>query len=414
MSWALYTKLSAMMFMEYAVWGAWMPVLAARLLGPLKMSGRQTGWIYATLPLATMISPLFFGQLADKWLDTGWILVGCHLVGAGLLYVAAKQERFGGLFVVMLLYSLCYAATIPLVNALMFRHLTDVDSQSPGIFIWAPVAWALIGYLLTGMRQLAKSDAAGNDCFYLAAVLSLVMAAVCVFQPATPPQAQQGQPMIEALAMLKDFNYAVFMIVSLCVSGMMGFYFQGTSPFMQDLGISSKNVPAAMGMAQAVQALATYFLLALMLEKLGPKWTIAVGAACWLLLYAVYVVGKPRWLVLVAQGLHGLAYVFFIIAGQIFVRIAAPPEILGSAQSLIILVTTGIGFFFGNQLAGIAIEKFAVGGKRQWRQVWLVPLGITLAGALALVLAFKAPEAVSQPSDTTAAAAGAPISPLRG
>ena len=44
MGWDLYTRLSAMMFMEYAVWGAWMPVLAARLLGPLKMSGKQTGY----------------------------------------------------------------------------------------------------------------------------------------------------------------------------------------------------------------------------------------------------------------------------------------------------------------------------------------------------------------------------------
>ena len=38
----LYIKLSALMFLEFAVWGAWYPVLAARLLGPLKFSGKQT------------------------------------------------------------------------------------------------------------------------------------------------------------------------------------------------------------------------------------------------------------------------------------------------------------------------------------------------------------------------------------
>jgi MFS family permease len=47
-----------------------MPVLAARLLGPLKMSGKQTGWIYATFPLACIISPLISGLLADKYLNT--------------------------------------------------------------------------------------------------------------------------------------------------------------------------------------------------------------------------------------------------------------------------------------------------------------------------------------------------------
>ena len=116
----LYVKLSAMMFMEYAVWGAWMPVLAARLLGPLKMTGKQTGWIYATLPIGTMISPLIAGQLADKYVDTGWILAVCHLLGAVLLFAAARIEKFTPLFLVMLLYSMFYGATIPLVNSLMF------------------------------------------------------------------------------------------------------------------------------------------------------------------------------------------------------------------------------------------------------------------------------------------------------
>ena len=58
-----YIALSVAMFLEFAVWGAWAPVLAARLLGPLKMTGKQTGWIYATLPIACIISPLVAGWL---------------------------------------------------------------------------------------------------------------------------------------------------------------------------------------------------------------------------------------------------------------------------------------------------------------------------------------------------------------
>ena len=66
------------MFLEYAVWGAWAPVLAARLLGPLKMTGKQTGWIYATLPIACIVSPLVAGWLADQYVDTEWILIAAH------------------------------------------------------------------------------------------------------------------------------------------------------------------------------------------------------------------------------------------------------------------------------------------------------------------------------------------------
>ena len=61
MNWDLYLRLSALMFMEFAIWGAWMPVLAVRLLGPLKMSGKQTGWIYATLPLGEHFRTAHFG-----------------------------------------------------------------------------------------------------------------------------------------------------------------------------------------------------------------------------------------------------------------------------------------------------------------------------------------------------------------
>ena len=76
-----YIALSVAMFLQFAVWGAWAPVLAARLLGPLKMTGKQTGWIYATLPIACIISPLVAGWLADMYIDMKWILIVCHFVG---------------------------------------------------------------------------------------------------------------------------------------------------------------------------------------------------------------------------------------------------------------------------------------------------------------------------------------------
>src|SRR3989304_828676 len=116
------------MFLEYAVWGAWAPVLAARLLGPLGMSGKQTGWIYATLPLACIVAPLVAGQLADSWFPIKGILGVAHLIGAVLLLVAAFQRSFWPLLWVMLCYSMCYAATLPLVNSILFDKAKDVET----------------------------------------------------------------------------------------------------------------------------------------------------------------------------------------------------------------------------------------------------------------------------------------------
>jgi len=384
----LYIKLSAVMALEYAVWGAWMPVLAARLLGPLKFSGKQTGWIYATLPLACIISPLISGQLADRWLNAEWILAGAHLIGAALLLVAAVQTRFAVLFVIMFLYSVFYAATLPLVNAALFANVTDAAWQGR-VFMWAPIAWAIAGYFLTGWRWTFKTAEKGRDCLFLAAALSVIMAASCLALPATPPAGAGEAPIFKAMTMLQNTNFLVFMLVSLVAGGLMQFYFLCSARFMMDTGIPGKNVPAAMAIAQIVQAVATYCLLNKFIASLGFKWTLATGAACWFFLYLVYVISKPRVLIVLSQSLHGLAYVLFIIAGQIFANIASPPEIRSSVQALVFAATTGVGLFLGTQFAGIIMDVFKQEDKFNWRAIFTVPAVIMLASIVALVVLFK-------------------------
>ncbi|MHC4344927.1 MAG: MFS transporter [Planctomycetota bacterium] len=393
MEWDLYIRLSIMMFLEYAIWGAWAPVLAARLLGPLKMTGKQTGWIYATLPLACIISPLIAGQIADQYVNTERILAIAHLVGAVLLFVAAREGRFRNLFCVMLCYSLCYAATLPLVNALMFHKLAesnlDVGAYSPQIFIWAPIAWALAGYFLSGWRWIFRSGTQGRDCLYLAAGLSVIMGVSCFFLPNTPPVRSGELPIIKAMAMLGDNNFLIFIIVSMVIAGLMQFYFLGTAQFMQEMGIRAKNVPASMAIAQAVQAVATFFALGLFLKELGFKWTLVVGAGCWALMYLIYVGRKPRWLIVLSQSLHGLAYVFFIIAGQILAETLAPEQIRSSVQALVFAATVGVGLFLGTHVAGLTMDRFKKDGEFEWRPIFLVPCVLTVVCAIAFILFFR-------------------------
>ncbi|MGA2063684.1 MAG: MFS transporter [Thermoguttaceae bacterium] len=390
MTWSLYGVLSLMMFLEFAVWGAWAPVLAARLLGPLGMNGKQTGWIYATLPLASIFAPLAAGPVADLWIAAKWILVAAHLAGAVLLVVAARQEKFGGLFAAMFLYSICFATTLPLVNAVLFANLTDVGKESGGIFIWGPIAWALVGYFLTGWRWIFKTEGQGRDCLYLAAALSVLMGIGCLFLP----QAAEHSSSLVAAAkqLLGDPNFLVFLVVSMAIAGTIQFYFLGTGRFLQDMGVSGKNVSASMGMAQAVQALATWLaLMAVFLPGLlGFKLTLILGAACWLAMYAIYVAGRPRPLILASQGLHGLAYVFFIIVGQMYCN-AVGVGIKNSIQALLSAATMGVGLFLGTQAAGWVLDRFTVNGRFQWRRIWLVPALVTLAGIVALAAGFANP-----------------------
>lgn len=389
MDWKLYFALSFVMFMEYAVWGAWMPVLAARLLGPLKMSGKQTGWIYATFPIACVFMPLVAGQLADKYVNMEVILGVAHLCGAVLMFVAARKTTFKSLLVVMFLYSVCYAATLPLVNAVLFAKVSDVAEQGK-VFIWAPIAWAFIGWFLTGWRWIFKTGEKGKDCLYLAAILSVIMGIGClVLLPAMKPSGTGEMPILKAMALLKDANFLIFIVVSMIFFALMQFYFLGTAPFMQDMGIPAKNVPASMGIAQAVQAIATFFLMALFMEKLGTKWTLTVGATCWFILYIAYIKQQPRWIIIACQPFHGLAYVLFVIVGQIFADTQATADTKSSTQAMLFAATTGVGLFLGTQFAGFIMDAFRKEGKFQWRSIFAVPCTIALASILVFVIFFK-------------------------
>ena len=60
-------QLGIMMFLQYAIWGAWYAVLSAYLESDLGFSGVQVGAIYSLFPLAMIIAPFIGGQLADRY-----------------------------------------------------------------------------------------------------------------------------------------------------------------------------------------------------------------------------------------------------------------------------------------------------------------------------------------------------------
>ena len=391
MDFQLYLRLSVMMFLEFAIWGAWAPVLASHLVGPLKMSGKQTGWIYATLWLGCVVSPFIGGQIADRWVATEWFLAIVHLVGGMVLLLAARKTRFWGLFGLMGLYSLLYAPTLALVNSLMFSHLTNPDAQAGKIRVWGTIGWIVAGLLLALLRRLGKLQVRGSDALTLAGILSLVMGVFCFFLPHTPPPAEPGNPLafVEAFKMLGDANFLIFLIISFIVTTELQFYYVPTAPFLEDIGVQSRNVSAVMTLAQFAEMIAMAVLLPLLLPKIGFRWALVIGVIAWPLRYVIFALMRPLWLVISSLTFHGLGYTFFFFVGQMYVDRVASTDIRASAQALIAVVTLGLGNFIGTQITGVIMDIFKKEGKFQWRPIFLVPCVLTIACALAFTLFFK-------------------------
>ena len=105
-------RLGIMMFLQYAVWGSWAPVLAAYLQNELGFSGVQVGVIYSLLPLATIISPFIGGQIADRYFSSEKVISALQLCGGVLLLFISRITDYSTMMWLMTLYCLLYAPNI--------------------------------------------------------------------------------------------------------------------------------------------------------------------------------------------------------------------------------------------------------------------------------------------------------------
>jgi nucleoside transporter len=398
---AVKVRLFIMMFLQYTIWGAWYPALSAYLQGTLGYDGTQVGIIYGLLSLATIIAPFIGGQIADRYFATQKVIGVLHLVGGALLFYVSKIESYHSLVWVFFIYCLIYAPTLALTNSLTFRHLTDSEKEFGWIRVGGSIGWIFIGLTLSGWRLLAKTNAAlayAGDTLLLAAIMSLILGVYAFTLPSTPPKKDKSNPLafLAALKMMKNKNFATFIIINFVVSTELMFYYVLTGPFLisHKIGVSIASLSGVMVIAQAAEILVMALLLPYFLPKFGIRKTLTVGIIAWPLRYIIFAIGAPKWLVIASLALHGFCYVFFFTASQIYVDTVAPKDIRASAQSLIFLVTVGLGMYLGSFFAGWIQDVFsarAADGSliTNWVGVFIVPCALTILCAAAFMLSFR-------------------------
>lgn len=395
-------RLFIMMFLQYAIWGAWYPAFSAYLQGTLGFAGTQVGIIYGLLSLAMILSPFIGGQVADRYFSTQKVIGVLQIVGGCLLFYVSKIESYNSLVWVFFIYCLIYAPTLALTNSLTFRHLSDSEKEFGWIRVGGSIGWIFIGLTLSGWRLLAKSNAGlayAGDTLMLAAIMSLILGVYAFTLPNTPPKKDKSNPLafLAALKMLKNKNFATFIVINFVVSTELMFYYVLTGPFLvsDKIGVSLAGLSGVMVIAQAAEILVMALLLPYFLPKFGIRRTLTVGILAWPIRYIIFAVGAPAWLVIASLALHGFCYVFFFTASQIYVDTVAPKDIRASAQSLIFLVTIGMGMYLGSFFAGWIQDVFSTRAadgsilSTNWVGVFIVPCTLTIACAVAFMVSFK-------------------------
>ena len=189
-------RLGAMMFLQYAIWGAWAPVLSEYLTSGLGFSGTQVGVIYALLPLATIVAPFIGGQIADRYFSSEKVIAILQLMGGALLIYISRITDYNTMMWTMLIYCMLYAPTLALTNSVAFINLSKSEKEFGQIRVWGTIGWIVAGLSLSGWRYLGDSSPAllvQGDTLLLAGIFSLIMGLQAFTLPYTPPQKEGGQ-----------------------------------------------------------------------------------------------------------------------------------------------------------------------------------------------------------------------------
>jgi nucleoside transporter len=396
---SLGTRLGAMMFLQFFIWGAWYTTIAVYMTN--HGMATLTFWPYTVNPIAAIAAPFFVGLVADRYFATQKALGTLHLIGGLVLLATPQTAATPTLFIVMLLiYNLCYMPTLGLSSSLAFHQIRDQEKQFPKIRVWGTIGWIIAGWFISfGLRPFVQGQPEQTAWpLYVAGIASIVLGLYSFSLPHTPPSAA-GQPVslrsvagLDAMKQLGSRPFWVFIISALLICIPLAAYYNYTQLYLEAANVS--NIAATQTLGQMSEML---FMLAmpLLFARLGVKKMLLVGMAAWVVRYALFAVAAPNavfWMIALGILLHGVCYDFFFVTGQIYVDKKSTAAIRGQAQGFFVLITYGVGMLIGAQIAGNVYNRFLAGAPRltldQWSRFWWLPAGFAAAVTLFFALAF--------------------------
>lgn len=415
------TRLAAMMFLELFVWGAWYVTLNPFMTAMHMESG--IGNAYTVAPIAAIVAPFFLGLVADRFFATERVLGILHLLGGVALLAAPAvamhtpilsvsdhghtvEFRSAWPFVsVLLLHTLCYMPTLGLVNTLAFHNLTNRETQFPLVRVLGTVGWIVAGLTVGWAIEHsapAAQQAASPVFFYVAGGAGLVMGLYSFTLPHTPPPAASKKSSVrdvlglDALALMRNRSFLVFILGSLLISIPLAAYFAFAAQYVHETGVPVGEVPKVMDWGQFSEIF-FMVLMPLCFRWLGVKRMLALGMAAWVTRYALFSgawAGQDedhvRWMILLGILLHGVCYDFFFVTGFIYVDRRIGPEIRGQAQGLLVVVTQGLGLGIGAQLfQRLVKDPYTIGIFTDWRMVWAIPSAFAMLVLLLFLVFFR-------------------------
>ena len=408
------SRLGTMMFLQYALWGAWLPVTARYLSagvaeGGLGFSGSEIGMILGLAgSIGAVAAPFIAGQIADRYFSTERILAALVIIGGVVKWITAYQTDYSAWLVLSIIYSVVYMPTLALSNSITFAHMKDPDSDFPKIRVWGTIGWIAASWafpmiwLQTDLNfqwmppfivgpEVANVTSRLADALIFSGVISVTYGLFCFMLPNTPPKKDAVEKLAfkKAFALFNQTSFTILVVASLTVSIIHQIYFLQTGPFLSSIGLKDSQIGPAMTVGQFAEIAAMAYL-GFFLKRFGFRKVIFLGVLAYAARYAVLgTVTFPIWIMVVSQAFHGICYAFFFAGAYIYVDKIADEDVRHSAQTVFGMIILGGGPVIGGWLSGYLQETFTQAGLFDYSPFWYTLSAVGFITALFFGVMFR-------------------------
>tara|TARA_Y100000782_G_scaffold6786_1_gene8303 strand:- start:448 stop:1713 length:1266 start_codon:yes stop_codon:yes gene_type:complete len=408
------SRLGTMMFLQYALWGAWLPVTARYLSagvaeGGLGFSGSEIGMILGLAgSIGAVAAPFIAGQIADRYFSTERILAALVIIGGVVKWITAYQTDYSAWLVLSIIYSVVYMPTLALSNSITFAHMKDPDSDFPKIRVWGTIGWIAASWafpmiwLQTDLNfqwmppfivgpEVANVTSRLADALIFSGVISVTYGLFCFMLPNTPPKKDAVEKLAfkKAFALFNQTSFTILVVASLTVSIIHQIYFLQTGPFLSSIGLKDSQIGPAMTVGQFAEIAAMAYL-GFFLKRFGFRKVIFLGVLAYAARYAVFgTVTLPIWIMVVSQAFHGICYAFFFAGAYIYVDKIADEDVRHSAQTVFGMIILGGGPVIGGWLSGYLQETFTQAGLFDYSPFWYTLSAVGFITALFFGFMFR-------------------------
>ena len=388
-------KLSAMMFLQFMMFAVFWGALATYVTNQKWDSMKP--WILSTMPLGALASPVM-GMIADRFYNSEKVLAMSNLVVAVLLFMAGRASGSTEVFVYLLLALLFYMPSWGLTATIAMAN--SPAEQFPQIRVFGSIGWvASMLFSIVALNLFGTTIDGTSIPFYCGSAVAVLGAVVAWMCPATPPQGTSRKfSVIDALglrsvALMKDRNFAVFMLVSMLAMIPFNIHFAFLSDFLAAKGFKLLTATNYIGQAGEMGFM---LLVTVAMRRFGVKWSIVAGLAAMVVRYAAYYLGAGDMMPAIYVGIlvHGIIFGFFIVGGQVYIGKTAPADMQGQAQGFYALMTFGVGSLIGTFVNNAMINCYTTRNAQglligEWDKVWMISAASSVVLLVIMTLLFN-------------------------